>query len=55
MLGKTIVAEQVYHNYGMTSNNHIKETNAFFTEVFKKISPKTSEYYSFESEVKFKK
>jgi len=44
------VSEQVYHNYGMTSKNHIKETNAFFTEVFKKCSPKTSGYFSFESE-----
>lgn len=50
LLGKTIVSEQVYHNYGMTSKNHIKETNAFFTEVFKKCSPKTSGYFSFESE-----
>jgi len=50
MMGKTIVAEQVYHNYGMTSTNTVKETGSTWTEIYKKVCPKTSGYFKFESE-----
>merc|ERR1712002_354008 len=50
MMGKTILAEQVYHNYGMTSKNSVKETGSTWTEIYKKVCPKTSGYFKFESE-----
>ena len=52
MMGKTIMAEQVYHNYGMTSKNTVKETGTTWTEIYKKVCPKTSGYFKYESEVK---
>jgi len=50
MMGKTIEAEQVYHNYGMTSKNTVKETGTTWTEIYKKVCPKTSGYFKYESE-----
>ena len=46
-----MMAEQVNHNYGMTTTTRIEGTDIVFKEVFKKITPKTSGYFTFESEV----
>ena len=51
MHGKVMMAEQVNHNYGMTTTTRIEGTDIVFKEVFKKITPKTSGYFTFESEV----
>ena len=51
MLGKTLISEMVFHNYGVSICNKIDGTNVSFTELFKRITPKINGYFIFESEV----
>ena len=51
MMGKTMVSEQIYTNRGMTTVVSVEGTGVTFTEVFKRVTPKISGYYTFESEV----
>ena len=51
MLGKTLNSELVFHNYGVSITNKIEGSNVTFTELFKRITPKISGYFMFESEV----
>ena len=53
MLGKVLTSELVFHNYGVSICNKIEGTNVCFTELFKRITPKISGYFIFESEVNF--
>jgi len=50
MLGKTLISEMVFHNYGVSISNKIDGTNISFTELFKRITPKINGYFMFESE-----
>jgi len=50
MLGKVLTSELVFHNYGVSICNKIEGTNVCFTELFKRITPKISGYFIFESE-----
>ena len=54
MLGKVLTSELVFHNYGVSICNKIEGTNVCFTELFKRITPKISGYFIFESEVHLK-
>ena len=51
MLGKTLISEMAFHNYGVSICNKIDGTNISFTELFKRITPKINGYFIFESEV----
>ena len=51
MNGKTVVSSMAYNNYGFVVNGKIQGTNLTFTEVFKRVTPKISGYYIFESQV----
>ena len=53
MLGKVLTSELVFHNYGVSICNKIEGTNVCFTELFKRITPRISGYFIFESEVCF--
>ena len=53
MMGKTMVSEQIYTNRGMTTVVSVEGTGVTFTEVFKRVTPKISGYYTFESEVRY--
>jgi len=50
MNGKVLNTEQVYNNYGMTVTGTIEGTNITFKEYYKRITPRISGYYVFESE-----
>jgi len=50
MNGKTVVSSMAYNNYGFVVNGKIQGTNLTFTEVFKRVTPKISGYYIFESQ-----
>merc|ERR1712227_672483 len=50
MMGKTLISEQTFHNYGMTSVTTVEGSGVTFTEIFKRVTPKISGYFVFESE-----
>merc|ERR1711910_232949 len=50
MGGKVMVTESTVHNYGMSVRGTVEGTACAFKEEFKKVSPKISGYYVFESE-----
>jgi len=50
MGGKVMVTESTVHNYGMSVCGTVEGTACAFKEEFKKVSPKISGYYVFESE-----
>jgi len=50
MMGKTLITEQTYSNYGMDTVVTVEGTGVSFTEIFKRVTPKISGYYTFESE-----
>ena len=51
MNGKVLNTDQVYNNYGMTVIGSIEGTDIVFKEFYKRITPRISGYYVFESEV----
>ena len=51
MNGKVLNTDQVYNNYGMTVVGSIEGTDIVFKEFYKRITPRISGYYVFESEV----
>jgi len=50
MNGKVLNTDQVYNNYGMTVIGSIEGTDIVFKEFYKRITPRISGYYVFESE-----
>jgi len=50
MNGKVLNTEQVYNNYGMSVLGSIEGTDITFKEYYKRITPRISGYYVFESE-----
>jgi len=50
MNGKVMVSEQKFNNYGMISNTTVEGTNISFREIFKKVTPNMTGYFTFESE-----
>ena len=48
---KTMVSDSTVNNYGMTIRGTIEGTALSFREEFKRVSPKVTGFYVFESEV----